>query len=103
MKRSDILDLKFKSDDLGTEVTIRKYFHILLKTLWQEREGFDGKRPFGNSSWDADVIKCLVENKLIKGTIDEYGYLEKVDWDKANKFVSENIIDEIFNPSTKGL
>jgi hypothetical protein len=44
------LELRFDSD-AGDNITIRDYLRILLETLWEEGEGFSGKRPFGNSGW----------------------------------------------------
>lgn len=41
------------------ETTIREYLMRLLLTLWQEGESFSGKRPFGNSGWEWDVIDAL--------------------------------------------
>lgn len=96
METNEILDLKFKSDDLHKEITIREFFYKLMELLWIEQEGFDGKRPFGNSSWDHDLIKCLVVNKLVKGKVDEDGYLEDFDYDKVNKFVIKQILKPLF-------
>jgi len=91
-----ILDLKFKSEDLGKTVTIREFFFQLLKTLWIEKEEFSGSNPFGNSGWDGDLIKCLIKNKLIKGTLDD-GFLDEYDEKEVDKFVLDNIIKPIFN------
>jgi hypothetical protein len=93
----DNLDLEFESGDLNKTVTIRDFFYELLKKLWIEREGFSGKRPFGNSSWDEDLIKCLIQNNLIVGEIDEDGYLNKYDSNEVEKIVLEKIIKPIFN------
>ena len=93
----DILDLEFESDDLSKTVTVREFFYELLKKLWIQQEGFSGKRPFGNSSWDCDLIKCLILNNLIVGKIDEDGYLEDYDSNEVETFVLEKIIKPIFN------
>ena len=50
-----VLDLEIGPNDSG-ETTVRGYLVKLLLTLWREQEGFSGKRPFGNSGWDADFI-----------------------------------------------
>lgn len=55
--------------------TIRDYLVALLERLWSEGEGFSGKRPFGNSSWEYDLYRALVTANLISGSIDEYGDL----------------------------
>lgn len=96
---TNVLDLKFKSNDLGKKVTIRQFFFELMKTLWIEQEGFSGKRPFGNSSWDGDLIGCLVKNKLIKGKLDEDGYLEDYDNKEVDKFVMSQILKPLFGVS----
>ena len=36
------LEIRFDSD-AGDDITIRDYLHKLLKTLWNEGEGFSGK------------------------------------------------------------
>jgi len=94
---TNILDLKFKSGDLNREVTIREFFYELMKTLWEEGEGFSGKRPFGNSGWDADLITCLIKNKIMDGEIDEDGYIKKCNWNESNKFILEKVIKPLFN------
>jgi hypothetical protein len=52
--------------------------------LFEEREGFSGKRPLGNSDWDGDVITELVKQGLITGSIDSDGYIEDADWNAAD-------------------
>jgi len=81
------------SDD---QITIRDYFGILLLTLWNEGDGFSGKRPFGESCWEYEVYKALVTNGFVEGVVDEYGCLGKFDRDTANKIVPamvRNIFD----------
>ena len=95
----NVLELKFKSGDLGKKVTVRQFFFELMKTLWIEQEGFSGKRPFGNSGWDGDLISCLVKNKLIKGKLDEDGYLEDYDNKEVDKFVMSQILKPLFGVS----
>ena len=92
----NVLDLKFESDDLDKEITIRNFFFELMKELWIEQECFNGKRPFGNSGWDGDLICCLIKNKLITGEIDDDGYLEDYNEDEASKFVLEKILKPLF-------
>ena len=59
------------------KVTVVEYLKALLTELWQEEEGFSGKRPFGDSGWQFDVYKGFVAAKLIKGDIDTEG---EEDW-----------------------
>jgi hypothetical protein len=97
MKQLDIvyeeaLSVSFESRDHDGQITVREYLRSLLSTLWAEKEGFSGKRPFGNSGWDFDLIAGLVKSGHIKGTLDEYGYIEDLDSHKdANKFVADLI------------
>ena len=66
MTNKEILKLKFYSDDLGKEISIKKYLKKLLKKVILETEGFDGKRPFGNSDWIYELAYCLCENEIIE-------------------------------------
>ncbi len=45
--------------DAGSQITVRDYFMALLLGVWEEEEGFNGKRPFGNSGWQHEVINAL--------------------------------------------
>jgi len=87
MTNEEILELTFKSTDLNQRVSIRSYLKELLQTLWTEQESFSGKRPFGNSGWTHDIYSCLVENNLIKGKLDEDGYLDSYDEEAAEKLM----------------
>ena len=97
--KTNVLDLKFKSNDLGKKVTIRQFFFELMETLWIEQECFSGKRPFGNSGWDGDLIKCLIKNKLIKGKLDEDDCLEDYDNKEVDEFVMSQILKPLFGVS----
>jgi len=88
------LDLRFNSD-AGENITIRDYLYTLLTKVWNEGEGFNGKRPFGNSCWEYELYKPLVESGLVAGNIDEEGFVEDVDCDKANVIVF-NLISAVF-------
>lgn len=71
---------------------IRTYLACLLTALWKEGEGFSGKRPFGNSGWELDIITSLVKAELVPGTFDsEFGYLVEVNEGKARALVDEAI------------
>lgn len=48
-----------RDDDSGAS-TIGGYLAVLLKTLWEEGETFDSKRPFGNSDWQ-NVIRDTLD------------------------------------------
>lgn len=98
----NILELKFESGDLQKEVSIRQFFFELMKELWIEQEGFSGKRPFGNSGWDGDLIVCLIKNDLVKGKLDEDGYIEDYNSKEVSDFVLKNILMPLFGVSANG-
>ena len=77
------LDLTFYSVDLEREISFRQYFEKLLLTLWEENEGFSGKRPFGNSSWEYDLYIGLIKNNLVEGALDKDGCVDELDTDEA--------------------
>lgn len=85
------LEIRFDSD-AGDNLTIREYLEKLLSTLWDKQERFSGKRPFGNSGWEYDLYKPLIESKLIKGKIDGCGDISSVDKTKANEYVIKLIL-----------
>ena len=95
MEHKDILNLKIESDDHSKDLTIKGYLKLLLFTLWDEGEGFSGKRPFGNSGWEYDLYKPLVKSCVVPGEMDEDGYIEDVDRPAANKLIFK-LIEECF-------
>lgn len=80
------------------DLTVREYLCSLLTTLWDEQEGFSGKRPFGNSGWDHDLYAPLIQAGFIKGKLEEPGgYVERIDNpQEAHAFVSDLIL-AVFN------
>jgi hypothetical protein len=75
--------------------TIREYLIALLAVVWDEGEGFSGKRPFGNSSWEYDLYAALVKAGWISIVYDESGYyvreFEDAERRKANRLIAEAI------------
>jgi len=88
-KIEEILEFKFNSDN-GFD-TIRNYLLLLLETLWDEKDMFSGKRPFGNSCWEFDVYKALIDGKFVSGKLDEDGYVEVIDIVKADEIILQAI------------
>lgn len=88
---TDLLNEEFFSNDLEKTLTYREYFIELLTRLWVEGEGFSGKRPFGNSSWQYDIFAGLVKNGRVEGRLDEYGYLDWCNTAKANAIIQDMI------------
>jgi len=70
-----VLDCPMSENDADAK-TVRDYLGKLLLTVWIDGEDFDGKRPFGNSSWELEVYAALAENALIEASKDEWN-----DWD----------------------
>ena len=85
------LSFRFSSD-AGADITIRDYLSKLLLKLWKDKEGFSGKRPWGNSGWDYDLYTALIKGKYITGQLDEYGYIEIFSASEANKYVEQLIL-----------
>lgn len=90
MTPEQVLDLPMDENDSGQD-TIREYLKELLLELWNKDEGFSGKRPFGNSGWKFAVYAALIEGGAIGGTLDEYGAVEEIDSDEADKIIIDAI------------
>lgn len=86
---NEILALEMPADNDADVATIGEFFEKLLVTLWDEGEGFSGKRPFGNSGWQSELFHALVMGGKIKGKIDEDGYLQDYDPEKGNKMITD--------------
>lgn len=87
---SAALNLRFDSD-AGKCLSIRDYFRSLLLAVWEEGEGFSGKRPFGNSGWEYDLYRPLIKAGFVSGKLDEDGGVEEVNYREANDFVKRLI------------
>jgi hypothetical protein len=94
METEKYLEIKFQSGDLDEELTIRAYLQELLHTLWEEEEGFSGKRPFGNSGWKCDLKVALIEAKAVPGKLDADGYIVEID-DAAFNLAMFNAINAL--------
>lgn len=96
-----ILSLEIGGENDSGEPTVRGYLVALLRTLWHEGEGFSGKRPFGNSSWEYDLYVPLIKAGLIRGKLDEDGYIDGVD-DKAGDKLIAAAIETLAAPPPAG-
>lgn len=93
-----ILDLPMGDNDANA-ATVRGYLKALLTKLWEEDEGFSGKRPFGNSGWSRELYFPLVKAGRVKGeidTVDTYGgveqeCLEEYDAEACNQLIFDAI------------
>lgn len=86
----EILDLPMGKNDAGSE-TIRDYLKALLTTLWENGEGFSGKRPFGNSGWEQDLYAALGRGGVVEAQVDEDGYVEVTDREEADSLIFDAI------------
>lgn len=82
-----VLAVPMEGNDATAE-TVREYFVVLLATLWREQEGFSGKRPFGNSGWEFDLYRALMDAGLIAGSLDAWGGIEQVDAAGADRLIN---------------
>jgi len=92
-----LLDLEMQGNDCDA-TTIRDYLHKLLREVWVEQDGFSGKRPFGNSSWEYDMYIPLIKDGIIDGKFEDDDpecYIESVDSKLGHKIILQ-LIDHIF-------
>ena len=68
-----------EDNDAGVS-TIREYLCQLLLDVWKYGEGFNGKRPFGNSGWEHDLYYALAEAGLIEGNYKYDSVYDYKDW-----------------------
>lgn len=78
-------------DNDANAKNVGEYLHSLLFTLWEEGEGFSGKRPFGNSGWEDELYIPLIVGEFVDGKLDEDGYIGYVDEKAANKLIFDCI------------
>jgi len=90
MTKHQALDLRMCDNDAQAK-TIRQYFKLLLIRLIEEKEGFSGKHPFGNSGWAYDLYAPLIKANIITGEFDSDGFVERVNEEKADKLLIELI------------
>lgn len=88
-----LLDAPFVGDDyIPKEVTSpRGYFKALLRKLWDEGDGFSGKRPFGMSGWYMDLAETWIKAGYLEGQFDDDGYVEDYDAVTYEKYVQRCI------------
>gem|GEM_PF-999504 len=97
MNTKEILKLPMDKNDSG-ETTIGDYLKALLLGVWEKGEKFNGKRPFGNSGWEYDIYRPLIQAGLVKGFFDEHGYIEEFSEveEKKAKDIIIRVIEDIF-------
>lgn len=83
-----ILAVPLPADNDAEAATIRDYLIKLLMKVWEEGECFDGKRPFGNSSWDYDLYGALARAGMITVTWDEWGGIDSFTSEEEDRAIS---------------
>lgn len=87
----EILDVPVHEGNDAGATTIRGYLVALLANLWDQGEGFSGKRPFGNSGWDWDLYAALGRAGHIEAWFDEDGWPEGCDEQTGNELIEAAI------------
>jgi hypothetical protein len=90
-----ILNTPMQDNDADAK-TIREYLTKLLLKVWKEGEGFNGKRPFGTSSWEYDIYRALAKGGHVTGMeYDEDGdiaYFSDMQRTRADRMITESIL-----------
>lgn len=86
----ELLDLPLLPGNDSGAATVRGYLVALLSNLWEEEEGFSGKRPFGNSGWQYDLYVPMVQAGMVPGTVDADGYVD--DFPQASRKMADDLI-----------
>jgi hypothetical protein len=81
-----VLDLPLPNDDSGT-LTVRSYLIALLMKVWREGADFNGRRPFGYSGWRYDVYAPMIRAGMVRGSFDNFGYVEDCDTVMAERLI----------------
>lgn len=90
MDPRQILALPMQPNDADEE-TVRDYLIALLAKVWDEKECFGGKRPFGNSGWQYELYIPLMIAGLIDGKCDDDGYIEWADCETGDRLIADAI------------
>lgn len=80
-------------DDAEHGETIRDYLIALLQGLWERRDQFDGKRPFGSSIWWHRLYDPLIRAGMIAGSFDEDGYIQECDDERGDELIAAAIAE----------
>lgn len=90
LTHQEILALPIPESDIG-ETTIGGYLAALLVRVWEDGEGFSGKRPFGNGGWQEVVYEALVKGGAIDGAFDADDLLVDFDEETADEVLIDCI------------
>lgn len=59
----------FTPHDIGDEMTVREYLSKLLQGILRQGESFSGKRPFGNSGWEHNLVVPAIQCGALNGEL----------------------------------
>lgn len=94
------LSLELEPGNDADAKTVRDYLVALLHDVWLHEEGFNGKRPFGNSGWQHDIYKPMVKAGIVDGVIDHDGFIEQFDEHSAESVILAAIDSMAVPPKT---
>jgi hypothetical protein len=95
----EILDCPMLENDINAE-TVGEYLSGLLITLLEEDEGFNSKRPFGNSGWFYQLKYSLAEGGFVPAELYDdwdpeqdhlYDKFKNVDGKKSEELLTDAI------------
>jgi hypothetical protein len=89
MTPGEIFKLPMQPGNDADATTIGDYFKTLMIDLWEQGEGFSGKRPFGNSGWEYEVYWALGMAGLVEMSLDEDGFIQKLDTGTAHSVIRD--------------
>jgi len=85
---AQVLETPVGPNDAGAG-TVREYLVALAEAVWDQGEGFSGKRPWGNSGWEHDLYHALGARGHIRYEQDEHGYCESVDREAGHRLIRQ--------------
>ena len=97
---AEILAVPMEPNDAGAK-TIREYLVAVVERVWAEKEGFSGKRPFGNSGWESEIERALVRAGMAEGKFVKEGDGAGA-WESCED-VDEEGVDRLVRIAIKGL
>lgn len=88
---AQVLACPMPPNDAGA-ATVQDYLVSLLVGVWRDGEGFDGKRPFGNSSWEYDLYVALARAGMVESATEgSEGEFSHIDEDEATLLIADAI------------
>ena len=85
-----VLALEMGENDANAK-TIREYLTKLLVLVWEDREGFNGKRPFGNSGWENEIYAAIVKAGLVAGVLNDHEGLDEIEF--SDEQFADRLVD----------